>query len=121
MKAMLGLGILGAMPWIGYSLDETRAVAFHFMAVGQLLLTCPSRHTWMHPLPNPYLHAAVAAGIGLQVAAATVPAASQLLGHATISVELWGVVAGAALLAWAMAQACSRFVWRASRRKGWAS
>jgi len=118
MKAMLGLCILGAMPWLGYSLDETRAVAFHFMAVGQLLLTYPSRHTWMHPLPNPYLHAAVAAGIGLQVAAATVPAASRLLGHAAISVELWGVVLGGALLAWALAEACSRFVWRASRRDG---
>jgi len=31
------------VPWFGYSLDVTRAAAFHFMAVGQLFLTYPSR------------------------------------------------------------------------------
>ena len=112
MKALLALGILGLLPWLGYSLDETRAAAFHFMAVGQLLLTYPSRHTWMHPLPNPYLLAAVAAGIGIQVVAATVPAASSLLGNAAIPLELWGVVFGGALLAWGLAEGCARLVWR---------
>ncbi|MEY4636240.1 MAG: Calcium-transporting ATPase [Acidobacteriota bacterium] len=120
MKALLALGILGAIPMYGYSLDETRAVTFHFMAVGQLLLTYPSRHTWMHPLPNKYLHAAVAGGIGLQVVAATVPAASRLLGNAGISVELWGVVLGAALLSWALAEVWSRAVWRQPPATGWA-
>jgi len=112
MKAALALGLLGALPWYGYSLDETRAATFHFMAVGQLLLTYPSRHTWMHPLPNSYLHAAVVGGIVLQVVAAAVPAASRLLGHAAIARELWGVVFGMALLAWALAEGWSRFVWR---------
>ncbi|MDP2322044.1 MAG: cation-translocating P-type ATPase [Acidobacteriota bacterium] len=120
MKAALALCILGAMPMYGYSLDETRAATFHFMAVGQLLLTYPSRHTWMHPLPNKYLHAAVAGGIGLQVVAATVPAASNLLGNAAISVELWGVVLGAALLSWALAEVWSRVVWRRPSVEGWA-
>ena len=64
MKAALALGVLGLLPLFGYSLDVTRAAAFHFMAVGQLFLTYPSRHTWMRPLPNTYLHAAVIAGVG---------------------------------------------------------
>ena len=72
----------------------------------------------MHPLPNAYLHAAVAGGIGIQIVAATVPAASNLLGNAAISVELWGVVFGAALLSWALAEAWSRFIWRRARRAG---
>jgi P-type Ca2+ transporter type 2C len=119
MKAALALGLLGLLPMFGYSLEVTRAVAFHFMAVGQLLLTYPSRHTWMRPLPNRYLHAAVLGGIGLQFAAASVPGVSSLLGNAAIPVELWGVVFGGALLSWGMAEAVSRFVWRdAGRRAG---
>ena len=88
------------VPRLGYDLDVTRATAFHFMAVGQLLLTYPSRHTWTRPLPNPYLHAAVIAGIGIQLAAASLPLTADLLGNAAIPVELWGVVFGGALLAW---------------------
>mgnify|MGYP000384896693 CR=1 FL=1 len=37
------LGVLGLVPWLGYSLDVTRAVAFHFMAVGQLFFIYPAR------------------------------------------------------------------------------
>ena len=73
MKAVLALGVLGLVPSFGYSLEVARAVAFHFMAVGQLLLTYPSRHTWMRPLPNRYLHAAVIVGVTIQVAAASLP------------------------------------------------
>jgi Ca2+-transporting ATPase len=112
MKAALALVLLGLIPMFGYSLEVTRAVAFHFMAVGQLLLTYPSRHTWMRPLPNRYLLAAVLGGIGLQFAAASLPGVSRLLGKAAIPVELWGVVFGGALLSWGIAEAISRYVWR---------
>jgi P-type Ca2+ transporter type 2C len=88
MKALLALGLLGLVPWLGYHTDVARAVAFHFMAVGQLLLTYPSRHTWVHPLPNMYLHAAVAAAIAIQLAAATLPVIARMLGNAAIPTEL---------------------------------
>jgi P-type Ca2+ transporter type 2C len=112
MKALLALSLLGVLPLFGYSLEITRAVAFHFMAVGQLLLTYPSRHTWMRPLPNPYLHAAVLGGIGLQFMAASVPGVSSLLGNAAIPLELWGVVFAGALISWGFAETISRLVWR---------
>jgi Ca2+-transporting ATPase len=112
MKALLALGVLGGLPLFGYSLDVTRAAAFHFMAVGQLFLTYPARHTWMRPLPNAYLHAAVVAGVAVQFVAASLPFTSELLGNAAIPVELWGVVLGGALLAWALAEGCSRLAWR---------
>ena len=118
MKAVLALGVLGALPLFGYSLDVTRAAAFHFMAIGQLFLTYPSRHTWMRPLPNAYLHAAVIAGVGIQFAAASLPFTSELLGSAAIPVELWGVVFGGALLAWGLAEGCSRLAWRQHTREG---
>jgi P-type Ca2+ transporter type 2C len=112
MKAFLALGILGLVPRLGYEPDTARAVAFHFMAIGQLLLTYPSRHTDKHPLPNWYLHAAVLAGIAIQFGAATSPLVAELLGNAGISIELWGLVFGAALLAWGLAEVLSRLAWR---------
>ena len=112
MKALLALGLLGLVPMFGYSLEVTRGVAFHFMAIGQLFLTYPSRHTWMRPLANPYLHAAVAGGVAIQFAAASVPFVSNMLGHAAIPVELWAVVFGGAFIAWGMSEAISRVVWR---------
>ena len=112
MKAVLALGVLGLVPRLGYDLDVARAAAFHLMAVGQLLLTYPSRHAVTRPLRNPYLHAAVLVGIGIQIAAASLPLTAGLLGKATIPTELWALVFAAALLAWALAEAISRLAWR---------
>ena len=116
MKALLALAVLGLVPRLGYELEVARAAAFHFMAVGQLLLTYPSRHTWIRPLQNPFLHAAVLVGIGIQVAAASLPFVAGLLGNAAIPGELWGLVFGGALVAWGLAEAISRFVWRRGAR-----
>ena len=117
MKALIALGLLALVPWFGHSLDAARATTFHFMAVGQLLLTYPARHTWLSPLPNIYLHLAVIGGIAVQVAASFVPLASELLGGAHISVELWSVVGAAALLAWGLAEVISRTAWSESARR----
>jgi Ca2+-transporting ATPase len=116
MKALLGLGLLGALPWLGYSLEITRATVFHFMAMGQLLLTYPSRLTSTQPLPNAYLHAAVGIGIAVQMAAAWFPPTADLLSNARIPVELWSVVFGGAFIAWLLAELFSRASWRAERQ-----
>jgi Ca2+-transporting ATPase len=112
MKAALGLIVLGAVPRLGYDLEVARATAFHFMAMGQLLLTYPSRHTAVLPLANPYLHAAVMAGMGIQIAAATTPFTAGLLGNARLPIELWALVAAGAVLAWLLAETIARVVWR---------
>jgi P-type Ca2+ transporter type 2C len=116
-KALLALAILGLVPRFGYELETARATTFHFMAVGQLLLTYPSRHTWMLPLPNPYLHAAVLGGIAIQVASGAIPAVAALLGRADLPLPLWGVVFGTAALAWAVAEAWAQAIWRSHRPK----
>jgi Ca2+-transporting ATPase len=116
MKALLALGVLGLVPVFGYGLETTRAVAFHVMAVGQLFLTYPSRHTWMRPLANPYLHLAVVGGVAIQFSAASAPVVSNLLGNAAIPIELWSVVFAGAFISWGLAEAISRFVWRHSTR-----
>ena len=112
MKALLALAVLGLVPMFGYSLEVTRAVAFHFMAIGQLFLTYPSRHTWMRPLANPYLHAAVIGGVAIQFLAASVPVVSNMLGNATISIELWPAVFVGAFVAWGLSEVIARVVWR---------
>ncbi len=112
IKAVLGLGVLGLVPWMGYGLEASRAATFHFMALGQLILTYPSRHTWTHPLPNRYLHAAVLGGIAIQVAAAWLPLTARLLGTTSIPAKLWLIVLCAAGAAWVLAELISRAVWR---------
>lgn len=101
------------MPWLGYGTDVARAVAFHFMAIGQLLLTYPSRHTWAQPLPNRYLLLAVVSGVAIQFGAAGVPFFARMLGNASLPVELWGVVCVGALVAWGSAELIAQWVWRA--------
>jgi P-type Ca2+ transporter type 2C len=112
IKALLALTVLGLVPRLGYELGTARATAFHFMAIGQLLLTYPARHTWMRPLPNMLLHVAVGAGILVQIAAAAVPFVADLLGQAHIPIELWALVFGMALLAWALSEAIAQVAWR---------
>jgi Ca2+-transporting ATPase len=112
MKAGLALAVLGVLPLFGYSLEIARAAVFHFMAIGQLFLTYPSRHTRVQPLTNNYLHAAVLGGITIQFAAASVAPVSNLLGDAAVPTELWGVILGGAFLAWGLAEIVSRLAWR---------
>ena len=112
MNGLLALGVLGVVPMFGYGLDVTRAAAFHFMAIGQLVLTYPSRHTRIRPLPNPYLHAAVVGGVAIQFAAASMPIVSDMLGNATVPIDVWAVVFVGAFIAWGAAEVIARFVWR---------
>jgi Ca2+-transporting ATPase len=112
MKAMLALGVLGLIPRLGYDVETTRATAFHFMAVGQLFLTYPARHARTRPLANRYLHAAVLVGVGVQIAAASLPVTASLLGNARLPTELWILVFTGALLAWALAEVVALLVWR---------
>jgi Ca2+-transporting ATPase len=110
-KALLALGLLGLVPWLGYEPSMARAVTFHVMAIGQLLFTYASRHTTVRPLANPFLHAAVLGGIAIQLAAAWLPFTAALLGRAGLPLELWALVFGAALVAWGIAETVARLVW----------
>ncbi|HVS19118.1 MAG TPA: cation-transporting P-type ATPase, partial [Planctomycetota bacterium] len=113
LKGLLALGLLGLVPRLGFDMDTARATAFHFMAVGQLLLVYPARHTLLRPERNGLLLAAVVAGVALQVAAAWMPFSARLLGDVALPLELWAVVAAAAALTWAMAEGVARAVWAA--------
>lgn len=115
VKALIALGLLALVPRLGYDIDTARVTAFHFMAVGQLLYTYPARRSRTLPRPNHVLHGAVALGVAVQVAAAWIPVTSALLGHAWLPTPLWLLVAAAALVSWASAEAIARAVWRSVR------
>jgi Ca2+-transporting ATPase len=112
MKAVLALSLLGLVPHYGYPLETARAATFHFMAIGQLLMTYPARRTRTHPLANPALHAAVATGILIQSATAWWPPAARLLGNAAVPWELWLAIGALAVAAWALSQMIALAAWR---------
>jgi Ca2+-transporting ATPase len=115
MKAALALALLGLIPIAGYTLETARAATFHFMAIGQLLMTYPSRRTRTQPLANPVLHAAVAAGILIQLGTAWWPPAARLLGNAAVPAQLWLAIGGLAILAWGLSHGIAAIVWRGRR------
>jgi hypothetical protein len=53
--------------------------------------------------------------MAIQIAAASWPVTSRLLGEAVIPVELWGVVFGGSLIVWSLSEVISRYVWRETR------
>ena len=115
VKAAIALAGLAMLPRLGFSLEETRAAAFHFMAIGQLLLTYPARRSRTIPRANPYLHAAVIGGVALQLGAAWLPWTSRMLGGAAMPAPLWMIVGGASITAWAACTAIATLAWRDPR------
>jgi Ca2+-transporting ATPase len=117
VKALIAFGLLALVPWVGHDTATARAAAFHFMAIGQLFFIYPARHTWVRPLPNPYVHASVVVGLVIQVTVAVLPWSARLLGNSFLPLPLWGVVAAAAGLSWAAAEGIAVIVWRRNGAK----
>ncbi len=111
IKALCALGLLGLLPRLGYSLEATRSVTFHFMAIGQLFFAYPARHTHLFPLPNLWLHGAVLLGMAVQFLVGILPASIVALDLVPLPLLLWGVLLGTALLAWSLAELTSRVFW----------
>ncbi len=113
VKAGVALAILAVFPgWLG--LEAARSATFHFMAIGQLFFAYAARHTHLIPLPNPYLHGAVALGILVQLFLGLL--APQFVEGVALPLWGWGVILGLALLAWLMAEGVDRWLWRKEAR-----
>ena len=89
------------------------------MAIGQLLLTYPSQ---TH-VDAPAVPTRICMRPSSPASASSSPrrrCRSPRICWETprIPVELWGLVFGGALLAWGLAEACSRLVWRQHGRGG---
>lgn len=116
IKGMLALGLLGLGRLGEVSMGQAQSMAFHFMAIGQLLFAYPARHTELKPLPNPVLHWAVVAGVLIQIAVGSIPGSLRMFGLAELGIAHWGVVIGAACTAWAIAELLNRLFWHHSAK-----
>ncbi len=112
LSALVGLALLGLAPRFGFDFDTTRTVLFHFLAIKQLFLTYPSRHTFTRPLANPILMWVVLLGIALQLFIGFLPATTRALGAVVLPLELWGLVIVASLLVWGLAEVINCLIWR---------
>ncbi|WP_018112213.1 cation-translocating P-type ATPase [Thermus igniterrae] len=112
LKGGIALLILGFLPG-GVGLEAARSATFHFMAMGQLFFAYAARHTHLVPLPNAYLHGAVALGLLAQLLVGVF--LPQPFEAVPLPPGVWGLVLGLALLAWLLAEAVDRIVWRRGR------
>lgn len=112
VKALLALGLLGLGHSGGVPVLAAQTMAFHFMAMGQLLFVYPARHTSLLPLPNRVLHSAVALGILLQITIGTMALPVHALGLSALTGTEWAICLSAVPLAWAIAEFLNRLFWR---------
>ncbi|RTI01069.1 HAD family hydrolase [Thermus scotoductus] len=121
IKAAFALLLLALLPGWGRiqallsATEVARTATFHFMTLGQLFFAYAARHTHLIPLPNPYLHGAVALGILIQILLGTL--APGVLEAVPVPVWVWGLVLALALLAWLMAEGVDRLIWRKEARR----
>ena len=122
IKAAFALLLLALLPGWGRiqaplsATEVARTATFHFMTLGQLFFAYAARHTHLIPLPNPYLHGAVALGILIQILLGTL--APGVLEAVPVPVWVWGLVLGLALFAWLLAEGVDRLVWRKGDASG---
>jgi len=107
-KAMIGGVLLSLMPFIGFSLMQTRTAVFLHATIGQLFYAYPARRISAPPQFNGALHLAVFLGIGVQFLTVLLPGLRALLGLEPLTAELLMIVSAAVLLTWGVAEAYSR-------------
>ena len=103
-----GIAFLAGMPLLGYGLEETRTTVFLYESIMQLVFVYPSRRIGLVPLPNVWIHLAVALGLVLQIATVTLLPLRTLLGLVPVGTTHVVAVTLAVLLTWAIAE----FAWR---------
>jgi Ca2+-transporting ATPase len=108
IKALIGGALLLTMPFIGFSLMQTRTAIFLHATIGQLFYAYPARRINAPPQFNGALHLAVVPGVGLQFSTVLLPGLRTLLGLEPLTLELLTLVSAAVLLTWGVAEAYSR-------------
>lgn len=103
-KAVGGISILGSMPFLGYSLDETRSTLFLYESVLQLVFAYPCRRVALIPKPNWALHVSVGLGVALQVSTVLLPPLRALLGLVPIGVSAMVAVGLLVGVTWAVSE-----------------
>lgn len=103
-NAVGGIGILVAMPRMGYSLEEMRTSLFLYESILQLVFAYPARRVYVAPLRNMGVHLTVGLGIVLQLMTILLPPLQALLGLVPLSLGVFASVMLLVLGAWAVAE-----------------
>jgi Ca2+-transporting ATPase len=117
-KASLGLGMLVALPMLGFTTLATRTAVFLYETLAQLAYAYPSRQLEERPLGNRVLNAIVVSSAALQPLLVYLPGARRLLGLERIEPLAWGWVVGGVAAAWLFADVYSRRMRRERSRAG---
>jgi P-type Ca2+ transporter type 2C len=107
-KAAGGVGFLGVMPQLGFTLEETRTSVFLYESMMQLVFVYPCRRISVSPLPNRWLHMAVGLGIALQISTVLLPPSRALLGLVPVPAMTMAVILFAVLFTWVIAEVLGR-------------
>ncbi|MCS6966624.1 MAG: cation-transporting P-type ATPase [Candidatus Kapabacteria bacterium] len=105
--AAIGMGLLvGLSPVLGYA--AAQSATFHFMALGQLLCAYAARRTHVRPLQNWLLHGAIGASYLLQLLLGEF--FPEIVSAVRLPLWTWGLVLGASLAVWLLAEGASRLL-----------
>ena len=107
-KAAGGIAFLGAMPQLGFSLEETRTSLFLYESMMQLVFAYPSRRISVVPLPNIWIHLSVGLGVALQALTVVLSPLRTLLGLVPVSDVVFAAIIASVLLTWAIAEYVGR-------------
>jgi Ca2+-transporting ATPase len=107
-KAAGGITILGALPALGFALEEARTAVFLYESILQLVFAYPCRHIGIVPLPNRWLHVTVVLGVLLQLATVAFAPLRTLLGLVPLPLPLIAAILAGVLLTWGIAELLSR-------------
>jgi Ca2+-transporting ATPase len=80
VKGGLGLALLVCLPWLGADLAETATAAFLYEGIAKLLSMFPARRLHGRLRPNPWVFAATAASVLLQLASVTLAPLRSVMG-----------------------------------------
>lgn len=116
-KGLVGGALLMLMPFVGFSLLQTRTAVFLHASIGQLFYAYPARRVYAVPRFNGALHLAFVVGIGLQLLTVLTPGLRRLLGLEPLSMQLLMMVSAAVLLTWGIAEVWSRLALSAHQRQ----
>ena len=108
VKALAGAALLGAMPQLGYTLDETRTSVFLYESMTQLVFVYPARRVRIIPETNHGIHLAVGIGLAIQALTVLLEPLRSLLGLVPVGVRLFSVILALVLLTWGVAELLSR-------------
>ena len=110
VSALIGGGLLLALPRYGYGLEVSRSLLFLYATISQLVLAYSARRIVTVPRINIALHLSVVLCVGLQLLTVFVPGMRLVLGLELPNLLAFVWVAGAILMSWGAAEIYSRMV-----------